>query len=98
MTRLLAVIDHRHIFVDPNPNSETSWEERKRLFDMPRSSWADYDPTLISKGGGILSRNQKEINLSPQVTALTALERMDDCPGEIINAPIEHDNDLQRSG
>ncbi|GAL10915.1 NAD-specific glutamate dehydrogenase large form [Vibrio astriarenae] len=52
-TRLLAAFNHMHIFLDPNPDSAVSWEERKRLFDLPRSSWEDYDQSLISEGGGI---------------------------------------------
>src|SRR5262249_56594605 len=62
--RLLAAFDHRHIFLDPNPEASTSWEERKRLFDLPRSSWDDYNKSLISAGGGVFSREQKSITLS----------------------------------
>ena len=94
MTRLLAAFDHRHIFVDPDPNSETSWKERKRLFDMPRSSWADYDNTLISKGGGVFARNLKEINLSPEIRALTGLDRMAVSPGELIKALLKAETEL----
>src|SRR6202012_2815281 len=60
-TRLVAAFDHRHIFIDPEPDTAKSWAERKRMFDLPRSSWADYDKTLISKGGGIHARTLKEI-------------------------------------
>jgi glutamate dehydrogenase len=67
--RLLAAFDHRHIFVDPNPDAATSWEERKRIFDLPRSSWDDYDRSLISEGGGVFSREQKSIPISPQARA-----------------------------
>ena len=67
--RLLAAFDHRHIFVDPNPDAATSWDERKRLFDLPRSSWEDYDRSLISEGGGVYSREQKSIPISPQARA-----------------------------
>ena len=67
--RLLAAFDHRHIFLDPDPDAATSWEERKRLFDLPRSSWDDYDHSLISEGGGVYSREQKSIPISPQVRA-----------------------------
>jgi len=67
--RLLAAFDHRHIFLDPNPDSATSWDERKRLFDLPRSSWEDYNRSLISEGGGVYSREQKSIPISPQVRA-----------------------------
>ena len=67
--RLLAAFDHRHIFIDPNPDAATSWNERKRLFDLPRSSWEDYDRSLISEGGGVYSREQKSIPISPQIRA-----------------------------
>jgi glutamate dehydrogenase len=67
--RLLAAFDHRHIFLDPNPDAATSWDERKRLFDLPRSSWEDYNSALISEGGGVYSREQKSIPISPQVRA-----------------------------
>ncbi|HET7667573.1 MAG TPA: NAD-glutamate dehydrogenase [Mycobacterium sp.] len=67
--RLLAAFDHRHIFVDPNPDAATSWDERRRLFDLPRSSWADYNRDLISEGGGVFSREQKAIPISPQARA-----------------------------
>ncbi|OEU69013.1 MAG: hypothetical protein BA864_09860 [Desulfuromonadales bacterium C00003093] len=65
--KLLAAFDHRHIFLDPDPDPEISFVERQRLFDLPRSNWEDYDPQLISVGGGVYSRQLKEIPLSPQV-------------------------------
>lgn len=65
--RLIAAFDHRHIFLDPNPDAASSWAERERMFALPRSSWADYDRTLISEGGGVYSRDQKSIPISPQV-------------------------------
>ncbi len=66
-TRLVAAFDHRDIFLDPDPDAATSFAERKRLFDLPRSSWKDYDPSLISPGGGVYSRSKKSIPVSPQV-------------------------------
>ncbi|OBI57511.1 NAD-glutamate dehydrogenase [Mycolicibacterium fortuitum] len=72
--RLIAAFDHRHIFLDPNPDAATSWAERKRLFDLPRSSWEDYDATLISEGGGVYSRQQKSIPISPQVRAALGID------------------------
>ena len=72
-TKLLAAFDHRHIFIDPEPDPHASWTERKRLFDLPRSSWADYDAKLISKGGGIFPRTAKEITLSEEMKSLTSL-------------------------
>ncbi len=65
--RLIAAFDHRQIFLDPDPDAASSWEERRRMFDMPRSSWDDYDKSLISEGGGVYSREQKAIPISPQV-------------------------------
>src|SRR6201988_279656 len=65
--RLIAAFDHRHIFLDPNPYAAASWEERQRMFDLPRSSWDDYDKSLISEGGGVYSREQKAIPVSPRV-------------------------------
>jgi glutamate dehydrogenase len=66
---LLAAFDHRHIFLDPNPDAELSFLERQRLFALPRSSWEDYDKTLISAGGGVYPRSAKSIALSPEVQA-----------------------------
>ena len=65
-TKLLAAFDHRDIFIDPDPDPERSFAERRRLFDLPRSSWQDYDKRLISKGGGVYPRTAKEIRLSPE--------------------------------
>jgi len=65
--RLIAAFDHRHIFVDPDPDAARSFQERRRLFDLPRSSWEDYDASLISAGGGVFSRQQKSIPISPQM-------------------------------
>ncbi|GAW42377.1 NAD-specific glutamate dehydrogenase [Brevundimonas sp. SH203] len=75
-TRLVAAFDHRDIFIDPNPDHVTGWAERKRLFDLPRSSWQDYDKALISEGGGVFSRSAKSIQLTPQIKA--ALDIADD--------------------
>lgn len=72
--RLVAAFDHRHIFLDPHPDPAKSWEERARMFALPRSSWADYNPKLISEGGGVFPRTEKSIPLSPQVKALLDLD------------------------
>ncbi len=64
--RLVAAFDHRHIFIDPDPDPAASWKERARMFALPRSSWEDYNAALISKGGGVFSRSLKQIPLSPQ--------------------------------
>ncbi|AGZ45681.1 NAD-glutamate dehydrogenase [Actinoplanes friuliensis] len=71
--RLVAAFDHRHIFLDPEPDAATSYAERRRLFDLPRSSWADYDAALISAGGGVYPRTAKSIPVSPQVRAALGL-------------------------
>src|SRR5437870_13017669 len=65
--RLVAAFDHRHIFVDPDPDPEKSFAERERMFKLPRSSWADYDARLISTGGGVHPRSAKSIAITPEV-------------------------------
>ncbi|CAL9552392.1 NAD-glutamate dehydrogenase [Streptomyces sp. enrichment culture] len=65
--RLVAAFDHRHIFIDPDPDAATSYAERRRLFELPRSSWADYDTSLLSAGGGIFPRTAKSIPLNSHI-------------------------------
>jgi glutamate dehydrogenase len=72
--RLVAAFDHRHIFLDPNPDAASSWVERARMFALPRSSWEDYNKSLISAGGGVFSRDQKSIPISAQVRTALGLE------------------------
>ncbi|KAA8881923.1 NAD-glutamate dehydrogenase, partial [Nocardia colli] len=72
--RLLAAFDHRHIFLDPNPDTVRSFAERRRMFGLPRSSWLDYDPTLISTGGGVYERSAKAIPVSPEVRAALGID------------------------
>jgi glutamate dehydrogenase len=72
--RLLAAFDHRHIFIDPDPDVERSYIERERLFAVPRSSWEDYDKALISEGGGVWSRSLKSIPLSEQARAVLGID------------------------
>ena len=72
--RLVAAFDHRHIFIDPDPDAAASFEERRRLFELPRSSWEDYDPALISSGGGVFSRQQKAIPVTPQMRRVLGIE------------------------
>ena len=93
-TRLLAAFDHRHVFCDPDPDCERSWAERKRIFDLPRSSWADYDRALISKGGGIYPRAAKEVVLSPELQTLTGLGAQRVSPNELIKALLKAEADL----
>ncbi|WP_139984304.1 NAD-glutamate dehydrogenase [Nocardioides litoris] len=73
-TRLVAAFDHRDIFLDPDPDPATSYAERKRLFELPRSSWQDYDASLISEGGGVVSRSAKKVRLTPQVRDALGIE------------------------
>ncbi|WP_428341420.1 NAD-glutamate dehydrogenase [Mycobacterium sp.] len=72
--RLLAAFDHRHIFLDPDPDAASTWQERQRMFELPRSSWDDYDTSLISTGGGVYSREHKSIPISDQVREALGIE------------------------
>ncbi|MBW0015959.1 MAG: NAD-glutamate dehydrogenase [Mycobacterium sp.] len=72
--RLIAAFDHRHIFLDPDPDPASSWVERQRMFALPRSSWDDYDKSLISRGGGVYSREQKAIPISAQVRSALGID------------------------
>jgi len=96
--RLQAAFDHRHIFIDPNPDKGTSFAERQRLFDLPRSSWDDYDRTRISKGGGVFARTSKSITLSPEARALLGLEGAANTPTEIMRAILRMPVDLLWNG
>ncbi|HET7334674.1 MAG TPA: NAD-glutamate dehydrogenase, partial [Rhizomicrobium sp.] len=93
-TLLHAAFDHRHIFIDPAPDAAKSWDERKRLFDLPRSSWADYNTQLISEGGGVFPRTAKEIALSAEMKALTGLDADKATPAELIKALLKAEIDL----
>ncbi len=95
---LKAAFDHRHIFLDPDPDPASSFKERKRLFKLPRSSWDDYKHELISKGGGIFSRDLKEIPLSPQVQRWLGVRNSSmDVPG-LIQLLLSADVDLLWNG
>ncbi|RDB45770.1 NAD-glutamate dehydrogenase, partial [Tsukamurella tyrosinosolvens] len=98
--RLVAAFDHRDIFLDPNPDAASGFAERQRLFDLPRSSWKDYDTTKISEGGGVFSRDQKSVPISPQVRA--ALGLADDVtemtPPELMQAVLLAPVDLLWNG
>ena len=98
--RLVAAFDHRHVFVDPCPDAKTSFEERKRLFEMPRSSWADYNTDLISDGGGVWNRGLKAIAISPQMKdALDIPETTETLtPAELIRAILQAPADLLWNG
>ncbi|HEY3812159.1 MAG TPA: NAD-glutamate dehydrogenase [Caulobacteraceae bacterium] len=85
-TKLVAAFDHRDIFLDPNPDPASSWDERKRLFDLPRSSWQDYDKSKISAGGGIFSRQHKSIALTPEIKAMLDVKDDSLAPTDLIRA------------
>ncbi|MGX5201301.1 NAD-glutamate dehydrogenase [Aliikangiella sp. IMCC44632] len=97
-TKLVAAFNHMHIFIDPNPNPEKSFVERERLFNLPRSSWEDYDAKLISKGGGIFSRSAKSIPLSKEIRQLLDLEEKALSPNDLINAILKSKVDLLWNG
>jgi glutamate dehydrogenase len=92
--KLVAAFDHRHIFIDPNPDPAASWAERKRLFDLPRSSWDDYDRKLMSKGGGIFPRTQKSIELSAEARKVIGIDAKTIDPVRLINAILKAPVDL----
>ncbi len=96
--RLVAAFDHRHIFLDPAPDAERSFVERERLFKLPRSSWADYDASLISAGGGVHARSAKSITLTPQVQALLDVKAEALTPTELVNAILKAPVDLIYNG
>jgi glutamate dehydrogenase len=92
--KVIAAFDHRHIFIDPNPDPAKSWRERKRLFDLPRSSWDDYDRALISKGGGVHPRTEKSISLSREARQALGVDARDLEPAALINAILKAPVDL----
>ena len=92
--KLVAAFDHRHIFLDPDPDPAISYSERARLFALPRSSWADYDASLISAGGGVFARNLKSIPLSAQARALLGIAAERAEPVAILQAILRLNTDL----
>ena len=96
--RLLAAFDHRHIFIDPSPDAGASFAERQRMFALPRSSWEDYDARLISKGGGVHSRQQKSVPLSPEARDLLGIEASAAAPNDVIRAILRLPVDLLWNG
>ncbi|MEU7067178.1 NAD-glutamate dehydrogenase [Streptomyces sp. NPDC053429] len=98
--RLVAAFDHRHIFLDPTPDAATSYAERRRLFDLPRSSWADYDTALLSAGGGIHPRSAKSIPVNAHVREALGIEagvtKM--TPGDLMKAILQAPVDLLWNG
>jgi glutamate dehydrogenase len=99
-TRLVAAFDHRDIFLDPDPDPATSYAERQRLFDLPRSSWQDYDTSLISEGGGVHSRSRKSIRLTPAVRSSLGIDDGVETmtPAELMRAILRAPVDLLWNG
>ncbi|MBH0031005.1 MULTISPECIES: NAD-glutamate dehydrogenase [unclassified Pseudoalteromonas] len=96
--RLQVAFNHMHIFVDPNPDAATSYPERERLFNMPRSSWDDYNKELISAGGGVFSRAAKSITLSPEMKKMLGTKKASMTPNELIKASLMMEFDLLWNG
>lgn len=93
-TKLVAAFDHRHIFIDPHPDTDASFEERQRLFALPASSWDDYDRKLISAGGGVFPRSARTIALSREARELLGLQDEHAEPVAIMRAILKMDVDL----
>ncbi|CDZ78254.1 NAD-specific glutamate dehydrogenase [Legionella massiliensis] len=93
-TKLLAAFNHVHIFIDPAPNPELSFKERERLFNLPRSSWTDYDKKLISKGGGVFNRNAKSIAVSKEMKEVFGIKQAAIEPNELIRVLLRAKVDL----
>ena len=96
--KLLGAFDHRHIFLDPDPDPEASFRERERLFNLPRSSWADYDRTLISEGGGIYPRSAKSVPLTDQIKQVLGVAENSLTPTDLIRALLKAPVDLLYNG
>ncbi|WP_299437883.1 NAD-glutamate dehydrogenase [uncultured Rhodospira sp.] len=92
--RLIGAFNHLHIFVDPDPDPAASWDERKRLFDLPRSTWADYDPAVLSEGGQVYDRRAKTVRLTPRIKAMLGLRQDVVTPTELVRALLRGQADL----
>ncbi|MEK9711126.1 MAG: NAD-glutamate dehydrogenase [Thalassolituus sp.] len=95
---LVAAFNHMHIFIDPTPDSAASFKERKRLFELPRSTWDDYDKKLISKGGGIFSRSAKSIPISAEMKKCFGITEDTLAPNDLIKAALKAEVDLIWNG
>ncbi|MGR4068977.1 NAD-glutamate dehydrogenase [Billgrantia sp. C5P2] len=96
--RLLGAFNHLHIFVDPHPDAAASFAERQRMFNMPRSSWEDFDASLISEGGGVFKRSAKSIPISPQMQEVFGIEEDRLSPNDLIRAMLKSQFDLLWNG
>lgn len=96
--RLVAAFNHMHIFIDPQPDAASSWEERKRLFELPRSSWEDYNSKLISKGGGIFLRSAKSVGISLEMKQCFGITEDRMAPNDLISAILKAPVDLIWNG
>jgi len=96
--KLVGAFNHLHIMIDPNPNPATSFAERQRLFTLPRSSWQDYDKSLLSKGGGIFERSAKSITLSPEIQTLLNTKRKQVPPSELMSLLLKAHVDMLWNG
>ena len=96
--RLVAAFNHMHIFIDPEPDTQSSFSERQRLFSLPRSSWEDYDKSLISKGGGVYSRQAKRIRLSAEAKKALGADKSSMAPSELIQVILRAPVDLLWNG
>lgn len=92
--KLIAAFDHRHVFIDPDPDPDTSFGERRRLAALARSSWSDYDPKLISQGGGVWSRNSKQIPLGTEARHVLGISTDEVTPPEVISAILSAPVDM----
>jgi glutamate dehydrogenase len=96
--KLVAAFDHRHVFVDPDPDPAASYAERRRLFDLPTSSWADYDPGVLSAGGGVYARTAKSITLSVEARRALGVDVATVTPDELISVVLRAPVDLLWNG
>jgi len=97
-TRLVTAFNHMHIFIDPNPDAASSYKERARLFELPRSSWEDYNKELISKGGGIFLRSAKKISLTPEMKKMLETKKASMTPTELLKELLKMKVDLIWNG
>ncbi len=96
--KLVAAFNHRHIFIDPDPDPEVGFKERRRLFKRPRLAWSDYDPAALSEGGGVFERSAKRVELSEQARRALAIDKASATPNEVISAILAAPVDLLWNG